>query len=356
CQLLGNQKNTGSDYVDFAVINNQRNSRSAVQTLRTLMDRRTRMSVKELCEIDDLATSLVLDPLLGFRTHKMNITPLPVTPCWDKLKEALVQFQHTHDFNSISEALTVGELAGNYLTSLGSHCQELLRQHVFQYLRAFVLDSGFKIESCDRYSSETNGAKVTSTRHWFAGQRVEFLLGSTAKLSPVDSPVLRPGVNDFSVMYSTRKCCVLLYLGPAAFINHDCKPNCKYLAAERNIVVVEVIRPISPGEEFTCYYGDGFFGDKNEMCECYTCERDGEGHFKYRGKQPHSETTKDTVSQKYHLRERYLCHHREKSGPDSHNMGSLEVLIFSVLNLAITCCKICCKILFSSCEVSLILE
>ena len=238
-----------------------------------------------LGEQDDVATFLILDTLLGFRTHKMKFIELPSRkPDLKVLKNIVSMFRKYGDEHSILNELIVflGDWWGNYCEMKSVSDVMDFKEHLLRYMRVFDPDGGFVVIPCNRYSTETVGvgAKILGTKNWKKGDRITNLVGCIAELSEQEEKhLLTPGENDFSVMFSTRKNCSQLWLGPAAYVNHDCRPNCKFVSTGRDTACIKVRRDIIIGEELTCYYGDDFFGDDNRFCECFSCERCGDGAF-----------------------------------------------------------------------------
>jgi len=138
--------------------------------------------------------------------------------------------------------------------------------------------AGYEVARTYRYKITGKAeACLIATKHWKEGDQISNCTGVIAELTHNDEEFLKD--RDFSVMFSSRGNCMCLFLGPARFVNHDCRSNCDFVPFGPNGITFKVLRDIAPGEEITTFYGEDYFGDNNCECLCTTCEVGQRGGF-----------------------------------------------------------------------------
>lgn len=90
----------------------------------------TSMSPKELSEYDDLATSLILDPMLGFQTHKMNTRYKPLRVKNDELKKITGEFIQAQNYEKTFSKIMTGEWITRSVLNRSKLAQKRLQAHV----------------------------------------------------------------------------------------------------------------------------------------------------------------------------------------------------------------------------------
>lgn len=88
------------------------------------------MTPKELSDNDDLATGLVLDPILGFQTHKMNLKYRPLRVNTDPIKDILEEFIRSQNYARCYQLLMKGNWIPRAVLNKSKLAQKRLESHV----------------------------------------------------------------------------------------------------------------------------------------------------------------------------------------------------------------------------------
>ncbi len=97
--------------------------------------------------------------------------------------------------------------------------------------------------------------------------------GITGRLA-VLPPSYLSNKTDFSIIEVPES---MLMLGPIAFVNASCKPNCFYRRDGKDTMKLIALHDILASEQLTVLYSKQFFGNNNLDCLCEHTDEHGEG-------------------------------------------------------------------------------
>lgn len=243
-------------------------------------------SVGEMMEYDDILSDLLVDQVFFWsQIHKVGprYRPLRLSDSEDVVKvlrSYIINERSGMCLEKAVEDLTAMPAIANKMKPYGPVRRNDFCKHTKKYLSVWASDSGYDVCTTARYDRSCSGkteACIIARRNVKSGDAIRHLTGTTVALTQEQEASFGHD-RDFSILHSSRKNKMCLFLGPARFVNHDCKANCK-LVLEKNTVRLIATKYISIGHEVTAYYSDSYFGENNCDCLCASCEKEGNGGY-----------------------------------------------------------------------------
>ena len=241
-------------------------------------------AAENLLKQDDIAVSLIVDSIMGFRRRKLSDLDLPHATEDEEniIKKILESVKSKRNFATTTGQLLDCEWAREVTASMGLGKEEKkeLESHLEKYLLGLTDEREFALVKTTRYAMEGyEGAKILAKKEVEKGKKIETLLGKTAAIREDQEEMLRNRGVDTSCIIKSQKS-LLIVNGPVCFINHDCRPNCQFYRLPSGDICFVAKRKIKLDEELTMDYGAGYFGRNQKNCQCQTCESGKMGAYR----------------------------------------------------------------------------
>ncbi|KIH92426.1 set domain containing protein [Sporothrix brasiliensis 5110] len=243
---------------------------------RTAPPKKHALTLAQIASYDDILTDSLVDHAFYWTTIPKNRPSY--LPSRGVKEQEITKIIQDHlvvepDLDLTEEKLLATNGLGKFYRALKTECEkEDFRRHLRRYMQIYLPDCPFEVAATNRYTIFQEEACICARRFIKSNETIKYLAGIQVVITAEEEAELSERKKDFSIIVSSRKKEVNLFMGPARFSNHDCDANARLVTTGQAGIEIIATKPIAVGEEITVTYGDSYFGEDNCECLCKTCE------------------------------------------------------------------------------------
>lgn len=220
-------------------------------------------TLEMLCEIDDFCTLELVDSFF-FKQNTFKYKSTAFHCHKREILEIIRRMNAEHSEEILEHSI-------RDIERLSQREDPNLPQIVSLYLKPHLRSCLFSFCSTMQYSERPEATLVARTAIP-PNMIIPFCEGRLFDIEDEFLGSLEEKENDFSIAWSLSKGKMQILLGPIRYVNHRCKPNCRFHHTKKNHVGLISIKEIDVGDELTVFYGKDYFSDGNTECKCIDCK------------------------------------------------------------------------------------